>query len=209
MESFDYLKSCLDAIWLAHRAYPARRLYQPARPGAARDRRRGAGLHHAFVLALLAARRRARQRGLCGRRHAGRFRQASTRKGKIVLLENIANPAATLRASQAGAVGQIHISPHEHLHEMCISVGLGQPGRGADRGLLPKTIVLSLRKDDGDALKARVQAGESGGGRAACRGRHGLAQDADPAGRPRCGRARSRRYLRHVLRPSRHLASTA
>ena len=36
-------------------------------------------------------------------------------------------PAASLRASQAGAIGQIHISPHEHLHEMCISPVWGSP----------------------------------------------------------------------------------
>ena len=41
--------------------------------------------------------------------------------GKIVLVDGIANPAVSLRASRAGAIGQIHISPHEHTHEMCIS----------------------------------------------------------------------------------------
>ena len=80
--------------------------------------------------------------------------------GKIVLLENIANPAASLRASRAGAIGQIHISPHRHLHEMCISSVWGSP-REDQRDTLPKTVVLSLRKADGDALKARVQAGEA------------------------------------------------
>lgn len=80
-------------------------------------------------------------------------------RGRIALLESIANPAASLRASQAGAIGQIHISPHEHLHEMCISPVWGSP---TDETLhrLPRTVVLSLRKADGDALKQRVQAGE-------------------------------------------------
>jgi hypothetical protein len=33
-------------------------------------------------------------------------------RGKIVLLEGIANPGASRRASLAGAIGQVHISPH-------------------------------------------------------------------------------------------------
>jgi hypothetical protein len=81
-------------------------------------------------------------------------------RGRIVLLESIANPAASLRVSTAGAIGQIHISPHEHLHEMCISPVWGSPtDETLDR--LPRTVVLSVRKADGDALKRRVQAGEA------------------------------------------------
>lgn len=79
--------------------------------------------------------------------------------GKIVLLESIANPAASLRASQAGAIGQIHISPLEHLYEMCISPVWGSPTREQCE-LLPKTVVLSVRRADGDALKARVLSGD-------------------------------------------------
>jgi N-acetylated-alpha-linked acidic dipeptidase len=81
-------------------------------------------------------------------------------RGRIVLLESVANPAASLRASQAGAAGQIHISPHEHLHEMCISSVWGSP-TGETLHHLPRTIVLSVRKATGDALKHRVQAGET------------------------------------------------
>jgi N-acetylated-alpha-linked acidic dipeptidase len=79
--------------------------------------------------------------------------------GRVVLLESIANPAASLRASRAGAVGQIHISPHQHLHDMCISSVWGSP---TEETLvqLPRTVVLSVRKADGDALKQRVLAGE-------------------------------------------------
>src|SRR5580704_1998327 len=80
-------------------------------------------------------------------------------RGKIVLLEHIANPAASLRASEAGAIGQIHISPHKHLHEMCISPVWGSP-TDATLGKLPKTVVLSVRQADGEALKRRVAAAE-------------------------------------------------
>jgi Peptidase family M28 len=81
-------------------------------------------------------------------------------RGRIVLLEAIANPGASLRASEAGAFGQIHISPHEHLHEMCISPVWGSP-TGKTLNQLPRTVVLSVRKAVGDALKGRVRAGET------------------------------------------------
>jgi hypothetical protein len=94
-----------------------------------------------------------------GRGRAEDFAQLDVR-GQIVLLESIANPAASLRASQAGAAGQIHISPHEHLHEMCISPVWGSP-TGETLDHLPRTVVLSVRKATGDSLKRRVQAGET------------------------------------------------
>jgi N-acetylated-alpha-linked acidic dipeptidase len=80
-------------------------------------------------------------------------------RGKIVLLESIANPGATRRASLAGAIGQIHISPHEHLHEMCVSSVWGSPTAETSENL-PSTVVMSLRKADGDALKRRVRGNE-------------------------------------------------
>ena len=56
----------------------------------------------------------------------------------------------------AGVIGQVHISPHEHLHEMCVSPVWGSPTE-ATQGALPSTVVMTLRKADGDALKRRVQ----------------------------------------------------
>ena len=79
--------------------------------------------------------------------------------GKIVLLEGIANPAASLRSSQAGAIGQIHISPLQHLYEMCISPIWGSPTPD-QLALLPTTVVLSVRKPHGDALRTRILRGE-------------------------------------------------
>ena len=81
-------------------------------------------------------------------------------RGRIVLLEAIANPGASLRASRAGAAGQVHISPHEHLHEMCISPVWGSPAPDTVADL-PSTVVVSVRKADGNAWKRRVQAGET------------------------------------------------
>ena len=51
----------------------------------------------------------------------------ATCAGRIVLVDGIANPAVSRRASRAGAVGQMHVSPHQHLHEMCISPVWGSP----------------------------------------------------------------------------------
>jgi N-acetylated-alpha-linked acidic dipeptidase len=76
--------------------------------------------------------------------------------GKIVLLDGMANPSASRNATLAGAIGQVHISPHEHLHEMCVSPIWGSPTQ-ATQSALPSTVVLTLRKADGDALKRRVQ----------------------------------------------------
>ncbi len=77
-------------------------------------------------------------------------------RGKIVLLDGMANPSASRQASLAGAIGQVHISPHEHLHEMCVSPVWGSPTQ-ATQNALPSTVVMTLRKADGDALKRRLQ----------------------------------------------------
>jgi hypothetical protein len=80
-------------------------------------------------------------------------------RGKIVLVEGLASPAPSARASAAGAIGQLHISPHEHLHEMCISPVWGSP-TPETRAKLPSTVVCTISDRDGAALRARVQAGE-------------------------------------------------
>ena len=158
-ESFRYLQSCLDGYgWrtelLEHDAYislPGRARLEtdagspdcithsfsrPSPPGGARGR---------LVYAAAGS--------------AADFAAVDVR-GKIVLLEAIANPAASLRASEAGAIGQIHISPHRHLHEMCISPVWGSPTE-TTRERLPRTVVLSVRQQDGAALRSRVRDGET------------------------------------------------
>ncbi len=80
-------------------------------------------------------------------------------RGCIVLVDGIATPPVSRRASLAGAVGQLHISPHEHLHEMCISPVWGNPD---DRtvGELPTTVVCSVLLSDGVPLRERLARGE-------------------------------------------------
>jgi N-acetylated-alpha-linked acidic dipeptidase len=81
-------------------------------------------------------------------------------QGKIVLLDGMATPGAARRASLAGALGQIHISPHEHIHEMCISPVWGSPG-AETLDQLPSTVVVSIALQDGEDLKSRLAAGET------------------------------------------------
>ena len=78
-------------------------------------------------------------------------------RGCIVVLEGIANPGAARRASRAGPVGQLHISPHPYLHEICISPVWGSPGTET-LAQLPSTVVVSISKADGDRIKAKLSA---------------------------------------------------
>jgi hypothetical protein len=80
--------------------------------------------------------------------------------GCIVLAEGIASPAVADRARKAGAAGQLHISPHDHLHEMCISPVWGSPGMST-LAQMPATVACTISQTDGTALRARLEAGEA------------------------------------------------
>jgi Peptidase family M28 len=80
-------------------------------------------------------------------------------RGCIVLVDGIATPPVARRASLAGAVGQLHISPHEHLHEMCISPVWGNPS-AETIAELPTSVVCSVLLSDGAALRDRLRQGE-------------------------------------------------
>ena len=80
-------------------------------------------------------------------------------RGAIVLTEGIASPGQAARASHAGAVGQVQISPHEHLHEMCVSPVWGSPS-GETQAELPTTVVCTVSNADGSALRERLSRGE-------------------------------------------------
>jgi len=79
--------------------------------------------------------------------------------GCIVLVDGIAAPPVSRRATLAGAAGQLHISPHEHLHEMCISPVWGNPS-SVTIDELPATVVCSILPGTGDTLRERVRRGE-------------------------------------------------
>ena len=73
-------------------------------------------------------------------------------RGKIVLVDGIASPAVAARASAAGAAGQLHVSPHEHLHEMCISPVWGSPS-GDTLAEMPTTVTCTISDAGGAALR--------------------------------------------------------
>ena len=84
--------------------------------------------------------------------------------GRIVLVEGIATEEVAHLASRAGALGQIHVSPTEHLYEMCISPVWGSPSH-LTRADLPTTAAATVSHDDGARLRARIEAGGVRGSR--------------------------------------------
>ena len=80
--------------------------------------------------------------------------------GCILLADGIASPAVAERARRAGAAGQLHVSPHEHLHEMCISPVWGSPSAETE-ALLPSTVALTISREDGQGLRARLAGGQA------------------------------------------------
>jgi len=79
--------------------------------------------------------------------------------GRIALVDGIATEEVAHSASRAGAVGQLHISPTEHLYEMCISPVWGNPSQHT-RSELPTTAAATISRDDGAVLRERCRRGE-------------------------------------------------
>ncbi|WP_085044153.1 M28 family peptidase [Ensifer aridi] len=79
-------------------------------------------------------------------------------KGSIVLVDGIATEEVAALASAYGAFGQLHVSPNEHLYEMCVSPVWGSPSHYT-RSMLPTTVVCSITRDDGARLRAQCLAG--------------------------------------------------
>lgn len=79
-------------------------------------------------------------------------------RGSIALIEGLAMPAKAFAADRAGAVGLICINPHG-LHEMIISPVWGTPTTET-APLLPHLVAVSVRKEDGDALKRLCASGD-------------------------------------------------
>lgn len=72
--------------------------------------------------------------------------------GKILLVDGIASPAVAHRALSANVAGIIHLSPHEHIHEMCISPVWGNPSLET-RANLPTFPVVTVCEADGVAIR--------------------------------------------------------
>jgi len=76
-------------------------------------------------------------------------------RGKIVIVDGVAGPVVARRATEAGALAQLHVSPHEHTHEMCISPVWGSPTEQTV-GNLPQTVVVSTPLESGKAIRAKL-----------------------------------------------------
>ena len=79
--------------------------------------------------------------------------------GKILLVDGIATEEVAALASAAGALGQLHVSPNEHLYEMCVSPVWGSPSQHTLVNL-PTTVICTIAKEDGDRLRMRLANGE-------------------------------------------------
>jgi len=91
----------------------------------------------------------------CGKGSVAELAEANVR-GKIALIEGLATPWASKLASEFGALGQIHITPDGKIHEMCVSPVWGNPSID-DLDALPKTVIVTVSRDDGFALLEAAQ----------------------------------------------------
>ncbi len=78
-------------------------------------------------------------------------------RGAVVMTDGLAMPAAAHAAYQAGAAGMVCVNP-EGLHEMIISPVWGTP-TPETAPHLPQLVAVSVRRGDGDTLKALVARG--------------------------------------------------
>jgi hypothetical protein len=78
-------------------------------------------------------------------------------RGAIVVTDGLAMPAVAHAAYQAGAAGMICVNP-AGLHEMIISPVWGTP-TPETAPYLPHLVAVSVRKEDGEALKAMMARG--------------------------------------------------
>ena len=115
-------------------------------------------LHHALLLGRDGAGRAQPGRSsTVGRGTAAADYAGKDVRGAIVLTDGLASPGAALAADRAGAAGMICVNP-AGLHEMIISPVWGTP-TPETAPYLPKIAAVSIRKEEGDALKARLAAG--------------------------------------------------
>jgi aminopeptidase YwaD len=158
-ESFRYLEQCMQALGfrtelIRHDAY----ISLPGAADVTVDGRRLVAITHSFS-------RASPPEGLRGRlvyvrEGAAEDFARDDLGGSILLVEGIASPAVAARAATAQAAGQIHISPHEHIHEMCISPVWGSPSPEM-LARLPTTVAASVSLADGAALRDRLARGEA------------------------------------------------
>jgi len=79
-------------------------------------------------------------------------------KNMIALVDGLVSPLLVRLAEDHGAIGQIHISGEDVMHEMAVAMSWGTP-TPESLEKLPRIPVISVRKSDGDYLKKLCAAG--------------------------------------------------
>jgi hypothetical protein len=79
-------------------------------------------------------------------------------RGKAVLLDGLASPGGAVAARAAGAGALVMVNPGPEIHEMIVSPVWGSPG-ASNRDRLPDVTVVSVNRDTGAALRARLAQG--------------------------------------------------
>ncbi|HET8629206.1 MAG TPA: M28 family peptidase, partial [Thermomicrobiales bacterium] len=78
-------------------------------------------------------------------------------RGKIALVEGLAGPPKAVAADAAGVAGIVCVNP-SGLHEMTVSPVWGTP-TPETAAYIPKVVAVSVRREDGDALKVLLARG--------------------------------------------------
>jgi len=153
--AFDYLETTLKGFGLAVRRYEHDALV--SWPGTASLEILGSSpeqkecITHSFAASTLPG-------GLeAGVADAGAGTFGPSVRGKVALLDGLAMPVRARAAEQAGAVGAIFINPPE-LHEMIVSTVWGSP-TPENLATLPKLVAVSVRRQDGEAIRERARTG--------------------------------------------------
>ena len=81
-------------------------------------------------------------------------------RGMILLVQGMSTPDMAARASAAGAAATLHVSNHQHLHEMCISPVWGSPSPETLANL-PTIASCTISGSDGAALREQLRRGET------------------------------------------------
>lgn len=158
LESFRYLEACMKGF-----GYRTRLLFHDAYislPGRARvlvDNREIRCITHSMSRATPADGISAELVDV-GKGDAATIAGRDVR-GKILLVDGIASEEVAAPASAAGALGQLHVSTNERLYEMCVSPVWGSPSQHT-RGALPSTVLCTIPRSEGDALRQRLARGD-------------------------------------------------
>jgi hypothetical protein len=79
--------------------------------------------------------------------------------GKIALVDSLATPGKAWAAQEAGTVAQIFVN-RDHLHNMIVTTIWGTPDPET-AWRIPRTPCLSVRRADGDRLRALIRGGRT------------------------------------------------